>query len=197
MSSISSNLVIEKRYFIIILLIAQLSTRIRHVPSFFGVNSAKTAQGLKLSRMNSLLNNSSTCLCNSACSIVFIRYYGKLGRVAPETKSITCWMFRIGGSWSGSSLGNTSAKSATSGRIVSWDSFATSRATKMMICAPLITSFSISLGMIKLRFFSSCVYQLFLLLFGFWLTWNYFEPLPFIVEGISVGLSPQSYIHIK
>ena len=63
MESISSSLGIGKRYFIVILLIARLSTHIRHVPSFFGVNNVGTVQGLKLSRMNSLLNNSSTCLC--------------------------------------------------------------------------------------------------------------------------------------
>jgi len=55
-----------------ILLIAQLSTHIRYAPSFFGVNSTKTTQGLKLSRMNPLLNNSSTCFCYSECSIGFI-----------------------------------------------------------------------------------------------------------------------------
>ena len=39
------------------------------------------------------------------------------------------------------------------GGIVFWESFATSLAIRTMIYIPLITSFSISLGLIKLRFF--------------------------------------------
>jgi len=38
----------KKRYLTVILLIAQLSTHIRHVPSFFGAKSARTVHGLKL-----------------------------------------------------------------------------------------------------------------------------------------------------
>lgn len=52
-SSISSRLGIGNLYLTMILLVAQLLTHILLVPSFLGVNSAVTAQGLKLSRMNS------------------------------------------------------------------------------------------------------------------------------------------------
>jgi len=70
-SSISSKREMGKRYLTVILLIAaRLSTHIRHVPSF-GVKSARTAHGLKLSLMNPLSSNSSTC-CNSVCSILLI-----------------------------------------------------------------------------------------------------------------------------
>jgi len=71
-SSMSSNQGIEKRYLIVILLMARLSTHILHDPSFLGVYSASIAQGLKLSRINPFCNNSHTCLCNSACSLGFI-----------------------------------------------------------------------------------------------------------------------------
>ncbi|PRQ22220.1 hypothetical protein RchiOBHm_Chr6g0247871 [Rosa chinensis] len=62
MSSMSSNLGIGKRYLIVILLMALLSTHILHVPSFFGVKSTGTAHGLMDSRINPFCNNSSTCL---------------------------------------------------------------------------------------------------------------------------------------
>ena len=55
MSSISSSLRIGQRYFTVILLIARLSTHIRLVPSFFGINSAEIARGSN-SRINPLLN---------------------------------------------------------------------------------------------------------------------------------------------
>jgi len=71
-SSISSRRRMGKHYLTVILLIARLSTHIRHVPSFFGVKSAGTAHGLKLSLMNPLSSNSFTCRCNSACSVGFI-----------------------------------------------------------------------------------------------------------------------------
>lgn len=43
---------IENRYFTVILLMAQLSTHIRQLSSFFGVSSASTVHGLMLSHIN-------------------------------------------------------------------------------------------------------------------------------------------------
>ena len=71
-SIISSKWGMGKRYLTVILLIARLSTHIRHVPSFFGAKSVRTAHGLKLSLMNPLSSNSSTCRYNFACSVGFI-----------------------------------------------------------------------------------------------------------------------------
>ncbi|KAK4549009.1 hypothetical protein RGQ29_032769 [Quercus rubra] len=83
----SSNRGIGKQYFTMILLMAQLSTHILQVPSFFGVKSARTTEGLILSQKNPFLISSSTCLCNLACSV----------GVAPGTKSMACCMSRMSG----------------------------------------------------------------------------------------------------
>lgn len=53
-SSRSSNRGMGKQYLTVILLIALLSTHIRHEPSFLGMSKAGTAQGLRLSRRNPL-----------------------------------------------------------------------------------------------------------------------------------------------
>jgi hypothetical protein len=49
-SNMPSSLGIEKRYFTVILLIAQISTHILQDLSFLGVKSAGTVLGLRLSR---------------------------------------------------------------------------------------------------------------------------------------------------
>lgn len=59
---------IGKRYFTVIRFMALLSTDILQLPSFFGVNKAGTAQGLKLGLICPFFSNSSTCVCNASNS---------------------------------------------------------------------------------------------------------------------------------
>jgi len=54
-------------YLTVIRLMAQLSTHILQLPSFFGMNNAGTTQGLKLYLIKPFCINSSTCLLSSAC----------------------------------------------------------------------------------------------------------------------------------
>ncbi|EOY33325.1 Uncharacterized protein TCM_041283 [Theobroma cacao] len=100
-----------KRYLIVILFMARLSTHILHEPSFLGANKAGQAQGLLLSRTRPFSNNSSTCLCTSARCIGGILYAGRFGNAAPGTKSIACWMLRKGGRLFGKSSLNNSPNS--------------------------------------------------------------------------------------
>lgn len=70
---------------------------------FFGVSSAGTAHGLKLSRMKPLSSNIWICCWNSLYSVGLIRYVGMLGRVALSIRSTACWMSRMDGSVGGNS----------------------------------------------------------------------------------------------
>jgi hypothetical protein len=56
----SSNQEMRKQYFIVILLMTQLSTYIFHDPSFLSVKRKSIVQGLKLSRVNPFCNSSFT-----------------------------------------------------------------------------------------------------------------------------------------
>eukprot|EP00268_Persea_americana_P007896 TRINITY_DN13018_c2_g2_i1.p1 TRINITY_DN13018_c2_g2~~TRINITY_DN13018_c2_g2_i1.p1 ORF type:complete len:209 (-),score=19.50 TRINITY_DN13018_c2_g2_i1:217-807(-) len=81
----------------------------RQLSSFFGVRSAGTPQGLRLSLIYPHCERLSTCLLNSVCSMGLIHYAGKFGNEAPGTRSMACWISRNGGSSLGSSSGTRSA----------------------------------------------------------------------------------------
>jgi len=89
-SNISFNLGIGKRYFIVILLIAWPSTHILQDPPFFGVKSARTAHGLKLSCTNPFSKSSSTFLAILSCWGWMILYWGKFGSATLGTRSMAC-----------------------------------------------------------------------------------------------------------
>ena len=103
-----------KWYLLVILLMVRLSIYIRQ-DLFFWLNKTGISQGLMLSCMKPFLNNSSTCLLSSTCSVGFILWWGKLGRLVPGTRSIACWLSHIGESLSGRSSGNTSVNSTITG----------------------------------------------------------------------------------
>ncbi|KAK4597706.1 hypothetical protein RGQ29_015286 [Quercus rubra] len=92
----SSSRGIGNQYLTVILLIAQLSTHIRQLLSFFGVNNASTAHGLILSLICPLLRSLSTC-------------------PSPGAKSRQCWISRIGGKPTGSSSGKSTSNSLING----------------------------------------------------------------------------------
>ena len=114
MSNISSSLGMGKWYLIVILLISQLSTHILQLPSLFGVNKARRAQGLRLLQMFPRANNSSTCFFSSSCSRGFIRYVGRLDNWDLRIKSMACWIDCSGGSSLDNSSSATSEKSVNS-----------------------------------------------------------------------------------
>ena len=62
----------EKRYLMVILLIALLSTHMHHEPSFFDMRRALTTHGLVLSLNNPLVISSLTCHCSSSFSFGLI-----------------------------------------------------------------------------------------------------------------------------
>ncbi|KAK4584006.1 hypothetical protein RGQ29_021942 [Quercus rubra] len=86
----------RNRYLTVILLMARLSTHIRQLLFFFGVNNAGTAHGLVLSLICPLLRSSSTCPSLGA-------------------KSMQCWMSRIGGKPTDRSSGKSTSNSLING----------------------------------------------------------------------------------
>lgn len=90
LSSISYSRGIKNWYFTMILLIALLSTYILQLSFFFGVSKSKTTHGLILSHIKPLQSNSFTCSYKISYSFMFIRYWGKLGRLAPRIRLIWC-----------------------------------------------------------------------------------------------------------
>lgn len=116
----SFNRGIGKRYLTVILLMALLSTHIRHSPFFLGTESVGTAHGLKDSLMSPFLNNSPTCLRISLVSLGLVLQAGLLGNTALGTRSLLCWMSLGGGSPGGISVGKTSLKLSNKGIKNGW-----------------------------------------------------------------------------
>lgn len=87
---------IRKWYLIVILLMAQLSTHILQLSSFFGVNRAGTTQGLILGWIWPFFSSFSIRWCKISYSCGLILQWG---REEPGIKSMLCWMSqREGGS---------------------------------------------------------------------------------------------------
>ena len=107
----------ENLYFTVILLIAQLSTHIRHQPSFLGVRRTDTAHGLMLIYIHPCSRSSATCRRISSLSFGLIQYAGLFGRLAPGIRSIWCCISLIEGSPDGSSSENRSLNSFNRGSI--------------------------------------------------------------------------------
>ena len=73
-------------YLILILLMALESVHILQPPSFFGLSTVGTAQGLRVSLINPLSSNSCTCFLTSSFSAGVILYAALLGRLATGIK---------------------------------------------------------------------------------------------------------------
>ena len=79
------------------------SVHIRHPPSFFGISTVGTAQGLKLSFTNPLSNRSWTYFLISSFSWGVNLYAALLGKLAPGIRSIWWLILLIGGKSCGNS----------------------------------------------------------------------------------------------
>ena len=98
-------------YFILILLIAWLSTHIRHEPSFLGVRRAGPTHGLMLICIRPYSKSFATCHRISSLSFGLIRYASLFHRLALGIRSIWCCISLMGGSPNGSSSEKSSLNS--------------------------------------------------------------------------------------